>query len=547
MADFTSATPPKKKLPFKRTVARRKSPDPFTGSTTKTKKDDDDDDGVDLFRRVEEELPDVLLEQERRIKQKEKRASASAAIKKDLDGQDVKRRKLSINRDPDGDNNESPQKGPVPASASKQKVSTSDVLDDDISMDVKGKEKEITRHSDLFNTKRSGASSSVVNSQALDEHDDDVIVLPSPSTPRNGSSGGRRTRSQRRASPQDEPDLLSNNLGRSPPAATKPSAVDDDGDSDGLEIMDGPPEADEEPDDEFQEYIQRARERAEREAKLKLERASQAQDSQETKSSAGDRSFGVHDEGRAGSAAEDDPVIKLLVTSEIPQTKEKMFERRLNAPLGPVRDAWLGNQNPPVPRDMWPLCFLTWKGNRVYATTTCANLGIRIEQTKHRKDTKAQLGDVAGAEYADKDHGGGLHQGGLHLEAWTEHLYSEYLKKKERERLRLLGQLDDDDDDDAGAAAASGARGSEDPEDGAAGEEVTTRVILKAAKDYEPLRFKVHGHTTIEDMIAIFRDKREVPEDKEISLFFDGEKLDDDMAVRDTEIEDMDSLEVHIK
>lgn len=415
-------------------------------------------------------------------------------------------------------------------------------------MDVKGKGKETFRHTGALKTRKTQPSSPANKVISLDYDDDeDVEVAPSPQPPRSGSYGGRRTRSRRIASPQHDDAVLSNPFAEPLPAVKTPP--DDDDDDDDLQIVDGPPELDDEPD-EFEEYVKRARERAEereRLAKLKLERESQAKDSQETES-AGQGSFGAGDDSKIHSreSAMDDVIVKILVTSEIPHSRQKLFDRRFHAPLGPVRDVWAASQKPPVPKEKWPLIFLTWKGNRIYATTTCANLGIRVESVDDGTENKGKLGSVAGAEYANLKHGGGLHEGGLHLEAWTEELYQDYLKRKERERLRLLGQLDDEDDDDG--TPGTGARGSEDPDGGAGGdEEATTRVILKAAKDYEPLRFKVHAQTTIDEMITTFRISRKVPEDSEISLFFDGEKLDRDLAVKDTEIEDMDSLEVHIK
>ncbi|KAJ9137410.1 hypothetical protein NKR19_g8180 [Coniochaeta hoffmannii] len=538
MADSATAAPPKKKLPFKRTVARRKSPDAASNGITKAKKEDDDDDGVDLFRRVEEELPQVLLEQERRIKKKEKRSSSSAAIKRDPDDQDVKRRKLSTDPDDKSHDDGSPDRGSVPRSASKPKVPASWLFDDvDIVMDVKGKGKDIFSRNDIFKTERTQPSSPAAKRITLDSDDDDVRVVSSPNPPRSGSYGGPRTRSQRLADPEDVGEISPDPFASSAPAVNE-RTDDDSDDSDDLQIVEAPPEADDDLDDEFAEYVQRARERAEREEKLKLERESQGKDGGKANSSghadveAGD---GLHAGGRESSA--DDVIVEIFVTSRIPGLQGMVFTRRWNQSFGPVRDVWASRQTPRLPREQWPLYFFTWKGNRIYGTTTCANLSLTIEGT--HKNGKARLVDKSASLYRDS----GLQDGGLHLEVWTEDLYQADLKRKEIERLIRLGQYDDGDDD---GTPGTGARDSEDPEGGGE-EEATTRVILKAAKDYEVLKMKVHANTTIDQMIGIFRDKREVPEDKEISLFFDGEKLDGDMAVKDTEVEDMDSLEVHIK
>lgn len=105
MADSAPVPPPKKKLPFKRTIARRVSPDASVAGAGNPRKEDDDD-GVDLFRRVDDELAQVLEEQKRRVWQKEKRSSSSLAVKQHADEHDVKRRKVSIDCDVEGDDDD---------------------------------------------------------------------------------------------------------------------------------------------------------------------------------------------------------------------------------------------------------------------------------------------------------------------------------------------------------------------------------------------------------------------------------------------------------
>jgi hypothetical protein len=103
MADATTPAPLKRRVPFKRTIARRKSPS-ATGDSAKKSKiddDDDDDDGLSMFRR-QDPFADVLEEQEQRLKKKEQRRSASVATRTSPGQQDVKRRKVSIDRDEDG-------------------------------------------------------------------------------------------------------------------------------------------------------------------------------------------------------------------------------------------------------------------------------------------------------------------------------------------------------------------------------------------------------------------------------------------------------------
>lgn len=111
MASSPIPAPPakkKKNLPFKRTVARKKSPDPFgdhprPGSGEGGAGRDDDDDGIDLFRRSREVFPLAIEEQQRRLRRQESRKGREAAEKKDSDEQSSKRRRISTNLDSDGD------------------------------------------------------------------------------------------------------------------------------------------------------------------------------------------------------------------------------------------------------------------------------------------------------------------------------------------------------------------------------------------------------------------------------------------------------------
>jgi hypothetical protein len=53
--------------------------------------------------------------------------------------------------------------------------------------------------------------------------------------------------------------------------------------------------------------------------------------------------------------------------------------------------------------------------------------------------------------------------------------------------------------------------------------------------------------TTFERIAGAFRREQKIPDDKEITLRFDGDVLDPGDKMGDADIEDMDSIEVHIK
>jgi hypothetical protein len=106
-----AASPVKKKknLPFKRTVARKKSPDPFGDEPRPGKgnsggrDDDDDDDGINMFRRSNEVFPLAIEEQQRRLRREGSRKKAAPIERESPEVQGPKRRRISDNFDSDDD------------------------------------------------------------------------------------------------------------------------------------------------------------------------------------------------------------------------------------------------------------------------------------------------------------------------------------------------------------------------------------------------------------------------------------------------------------
>jgi hypothetical protein len=44
-----------------------------------------------------------------------------------------------------------------------------------------------------------------------------------------------------------------------------------------------------------------------------------------------------------------------------------------------------------------------------------------------------------------------------------------------------------------------------------------------------------------------FRGTYQIPEEKHVHLVFDGERLDQDMTVGETDLTDLDTIDVHVK
>ncbi|KAE8320411.1 hypothetical protein BDV39DRAFT_44572 [Aspergillus sergii] len=71
-----------------------------------------------------------------------------------------------------------------------------------------------------------------------------------------------------------------------------------------------------------------------------------------------------------------DPVVQILITSKIENTKPLIVHRKMSQSLRDVRLAWCNCQS--IPKEMQSFILLTWKGRRLFDVTTCRSLGINV-------------------------------------------------------------------------------------------------------------------------------------------------------------------------
>lgn len=291
--------------------------------------------------------------------------------------------------------------------------------------------------------------------------------------------------------------------------------VDDDDDGDIIYPSQSiiPPAEEEElelSDEEFPELVQRARER---EKQKELERLSAAKVSGHKPFVNESTPLGTGGVFQDSSASGSDPVVEILVTSRMEDTVPLLVKRRLNQRLKEVRLSWCDKQQmngAPLPVQFKAALFLTWNGKRLFDASTCKHLGIRMGQD---------------GRFAS-DRGGFDDNGRLHFEAWTEDLFMAF------QNGTLVQQR-------AEEAHQEEVQQTQEP----AGK---VRLLLKA-KDMEPFRLRVKPSTTVRKMCEAFRLEKNIPEEKDIALYFDGDRLDADLTVEGSEMEDMDTLEVHVR
>lgn len=262
-------------------------------------------------------------------------------------------------------------------------------------------------------------------------------------------------------------------------------------------------------DEEFPELVQRARERERQKEQERLNTAmafAGKNHVNELTISAVDDIF------QDVNTPEVDPIVEILVTSYMEGTNPLLVRRRLNQRLKEVRLSWCDKQllqGVPLPPQLRASVFLTWNGKRLFDASTCKHLGVKL-----------------GTDGKFSTEGDGFDDNGrLHFEAWTEDLFMAYQRQN---------QLQQD-----------GVENEPEPEPA---QEPSGRIkLLLKARDMEPFRLRVKPTTSVEKMALAFRTDKNIPEEKEIALYFDGDRLDPVLRVADSELDDMDTIEVHIR
>ncbi|KAI5838930.1 ubiquitin-2 like Rad60 SUMO-like-domain-containing protein [Morchella snyderi] len=193
-----------------------------------------------------------------------------------------------------------------------------------------------------------------------------------------------------------------------------------------------------------------------------------------------------------------DPIISILITSRIEETQPLVLRIRANQTLKAARTTWCQRQG--FTADQAADIFLTWKGNKVFDHNSCRGVGIR---------------PVGGEE-------------NIHLEAVTVEGYAAMERERERRYALAGGEVEDEIEEEVVEK-----------------EEVVMRLTLRR-KGAEDFKIKVRPETKISKLIAAYRIANKVPEEKEIRLDFDGDDLNPEETVDDTELEDLFGIDVYV-
>ncbi|KAI2420888.1 hypothetical protein LOZ52_006607 [Ophidiomyces ophidiicola] len=197
-----------------------------------------------------------------------------------------------------------------------------------------------------------------------------------------------------------------------------------------------------------------------------------------------------------------DPVVRILITSPLNKTRPLLIHRRFSQSLGDVRKAWCEKQvlDPTVASTV----FLTWQGKRLFDVTTCKSLGV----LPLAPGSSGEVGDLR-----------------VHMEAVTPEAFEGLRNNVLKEQ-----QLEDEVDTSLNMSIP----------------DHIIRVTLRSTC-CEEFRLKVATASQVCLIIQLFRDAMSIPSDKAIMLYFDGECLNPEDMIKNTEIADLDCIDVMIK
>lgn len=214
------------------------------------------------------------------------------------------------------------------------------------------------------------------------------------------------------------------------------------------------------------------------------------------------------------------PVAQLLINSTLPDTNPLMVKVRIDTTIEKPREAWCARQGftPEMTRNV----FFTWVGTRLYDSTTIKRLGIKVDP----HGNVSLEGDDSIYDENDPPK--------VHVEAWTEELFAQH--RREQAAAAEARR----------AAEASPAVEEREPTPEPEPVAKKDRLILKA-RGLEDFRIQVRPETTFEQLADAFRTSRNIAKTQPVTLMFDGERLSPMDTVQDTDLEDMDALDVLLK
>ncbi len=293
--------------------------------------------------------------------------------------------------------------------------------------------------------------------------------------------------------------------------------------------------SDEEVSEEEDEYVLELKQKAREKARLKKlgmnsvknkgEASCAPEPQQRPTSSSEDRSlFAQPNAESTPPPNKAETIVQILIDTKIPNAKPLIVNRKASQPLRQVREIWCARQN--FSDDVTAQVIFTWRGKRLYDTTTSMHLLNVLKKERAR-----QMGGLA-----DDDDEEDPSNGRIEVEAMTKEIYEQKALRKKREET----EVEANGITDPGVTDRQSVKRSTTPK------EEEYQVVMNA-QGLEALHLKVRPSTRIAKMMAGFKKMRNVALEKTCWLVHDGDRLELDSTVGDTEIEDGDVVEVYVR
>ncbi|KAF2280717.1 uncharacterized protein EI97DRAFT_490886 [Westerdykella ornata] len=212
----------------------------------------------------------------------------------------------------------------------------------------------------------------------------------------------------------------------------------------------------------------------------------------------------------------DDKIVQLLITSEIPGSAPLITTVKTGHPIGRARTAWCVYNR--YSDEQTQNIFFTWKHKKLVDSTTIKRLGIKL-------DPSGAITVDGTAEIYDDEN---LPK--IHVEAWTDELFAQWKAGEELKKRKPETQPPIEEPEPVQPEPAK----------------ANIRLKLKS-KEYPLFKIAVRPDTTIEHLASAFREYNKIPSSQPITLMFDGERLRPMDTIENTDVEDMESIEVHLK
>jgi hypothetical protein len=210
----------------------------------------------------------------------------------------------------------------------------------------------------------------------------------------------------------------------------------------------------------------------------------------------------------------EDQRVHILITSEIPNTKPLIVQRKISQALKDARLAWCERQG--FTEQETSTIQLFWNGVRVFDVSTCRRFDIKSDKKKF-----LDIEDDPDAEQTELK---------IHMEAVsTDPL--------------MMNRRGPSSPDIGGASPAP-----PNPNDEPGNEPINEPMkLLLKSPGLSDFKIKARPKTLVSKVIAAFRDKQNIPVEKTVHLVFDGDILEPDSSLGENDIADLDMLEVLIK